>query len=297
MIFLSLILSSCNVYEYVEGKVNVVATTTMLGDLVNQLGGDKVNVTTLMGVGIDPHLYNPKAKDTTALLGSDLIVYNGFHLEGKMVDILDGLKTKKAVLDVSEAIEIEGYTLYQEESNIIDPHIWFDVRNWMVAANSLKNMLISLDEFNSEYYQMQYVNYFNQLNSLHQWILDSIEENLTDDQRVLVTAHDAFGYFGQAYRFEVAAIQGISTATEASIKDINDLIDLIIEKNVKAIFIESSVAAFTIEQVLNGAKARGHDVVIGKSLYSDSLGDGIYGTYIEAMRYNVTAIIEGLKGE
>lgn len=297
-IILSLFLiTSCSSYNYVEGKVNIVATTTMLGDLAHQIGGEKVAVTTLMGIGVDPHLYAPKAKDTAALLGSDFIVYNGLHLEGKMVDILDGLKSKKPVVEIGEHIIEKGFIYEDEEyDDVHDPHIWFDVRNWIVAAEALGEKLIEVDEENASYYEERMGNYIAELNELHQWIIEETQTKLTPQQRVLVTAHDAFQYFGKAYDFEVAAIQGISTAAEASIKDINDLIDLIIEKGVHAIFIESSVPSNTIDQVVNGAAARGHQVTVGDELFSDSLGDGLYSEYTQAIRYNVNAIINGLLG-
>src|SRR5690554_761152 len=292
-----MMLFGCDVYTYQEDKINIVATTTMIGDLAHQIGGEKVAVTTLMGIGVDPHLYAPKAKDTSAIIQSDFIVYSGLHLEGKMVDILDGLKSKKHVLEIGEMVAENGFLVLDPDTETIDPHFWFDVRNWMIAAHALSEKLQAIDPEHTLYYQQRFEVYNEALLALHNWIHTELDNQLPLEKRILVTAHDAFGYFGEAYQFEVAAIQGISTVTEASIKDINDLIDLIIEKGVRAIFVESSVPTHTIEQVLHGTQAKGHQVTIGKPLFSDSLGDGMYSEYIEAMRYNVLAIIEGLVGE
>ncbi len=291
-----IILSGCSNYDYDQEKLNVVTTTTMIADLVNQVGGDKVKVTPLMGIGVDPHLYTPKAKDTTALLRSDFIVYNGLHLEGKMVDVLGKLSKDKPVLELGNNVILKGHTI-KDDNNNYDPHLWFDVRNWIISTNSVLEKLIELDEDNKDYYINRSELYIDKLNDLHDWILNEIETNLLEDERILITAHDAFSYFGKAYGFKVSSIQGISTVTEASIKDINNLIDLIVETQTKSIFIESSVSNYTILQVINGVKAKGFLVSLGEPLFSDSLGDGIYSEYIEAFKYNVTTIIKGLKGE
>lgn len=281
-------------YNYVKGKVNIVATTTMLGDLAKQVGGDKVSVTTLMGVGVDPHLYSAKASDTNALEKSDFIIYGGLHLEGKMVDVLEILSEEKPYLNSGEALTEKGGTLLFDDKGNTDPHIWFNAENWMIIAEALTVKLIAYDAVNADYYRTLGNQYQVLLQNLQQTILNRVAE-LSEDKRVLVTAHDAFQYFGHAYGFEVEAIQGISTDSEASIADINRLVDLVISKQVKAIFVESSVPKKTIDSVIASAKSRGYTLVIGGELYSDSLGDGNDSTFINAFLSNVNSIVDALK--
>ncbi|HKL60782.1 MAG TPA: zinc ABC transporter substrate-binding protein [Acholeplasma sp.] len=290
-----LTLTACgNQYTYEKGKVNIVATTTMLGDLSKQLGGDKVAVKTLMGVGVDPHLYSAKASDTNALDKSDFIVFGGLHLEGKMVDILESLSTEKPYLNSGESLLEAGGSLLFDEKGNTDPHVWFNVENWIIIAKSLTAKLIDYDQDNKAYYETRGQAYVSKLEDLHDWINTRVAE-LTEAQRVLVTAHDAFRYFADAYGFEVEAIQGISTDSEASISDINRLVDLVVSKKVKAIFIESSVPQKTINSVIASAKNRGYTLSIGGELYSDSLGDGEDSDYINAVKTNVNQIVDALK--
>lgn len=281
-------------YQYIDGKVNIVATTTMLGDLAKQVGGEKVFVTTLMGVGVDPHLYSAKASDTNALEKSDFIVYGGLHLEGKMVDVLEIISKDKAYLNSGEALIEKGGTLLFDQKGNTDPHIWFNVENWMIIAEALTVKLMAYDKDNASYYRELGDAYQMLLQELQETILTKVSE-LPQNKRILVTAHDAFRYFGHAYGFEVEAIQGISTDSEASIADINRLVELVVSKNVKAIFIESSVPKKTIDSVIASARDRGYTLVIGGELYSDSLGDGNHSTYISAFLSNVNRMIDALK--
>lgn len=294
VLFTSLLTACKGFYIYEEGKVNIVATTTMLGDLSKQLGGDKVAVTTLMGVGIDPHTYSAKASDTNALIKSDFIVYGGLHLEGKIVDILDQLSNEKAALNSGKALISSGGDLLSDSEGNIDPHIWFNVENWIVVAESLIEKLSEYDPDNAEYYQTRGNAYIQELNDLHKWILTKVSE-LPEEKRILVTAHDAFQYFADAYGFQVEAIQGISTESEASISNINNLVDLVIKKKVKAIFVETSVPQKTIDSVIASARSRNYTLKIGGELYSDSLGNGIDSEYIQAVKSNVDKIVDGLK--
>lgn len=281
-------------YTYVEGKVNIVATTTMLGDLSKELGGEHVSVTTLMGVGVDPHLYSAKASDTKALEKSDMIVYGGLHLEGKMVDILESLSEEKPYIDAgAEVLSADGMLLFDESGNT-DPHIWFNVENWILVAKAMTKALIQIDPEHASDYQNLGDDYVSQLENLNTYIINKVSE-LDENKRILVTAHDAFQYFGVKYGFEVEAIQGISTDSEASISDINDLVDLVIDLDVKAIFVESSVPQKTIDSVIESANNEGYSLSIGGELYSDSLGDGTYSSYIEAVKYNVDIIVNALK--
>jgi manganese/zinc/iron transport system substrate-binding protein len=291
------ILQGCvNSYKYQEGKINVVATTTMLGDLAKEIGGKDVSVTTLMGVGVDPHLYTPKPSDTSALKKADFVLFNGEHLEGKMTSILESIIQDKAGLDAAKSIEERGVSLLTDEFDNVDPHIWFDVSNWMIVAQNLANKFIKLDQENELNYETNLEVYLKKLVDLEQYIKEKVSL-INEESRVLITAHDAFGYFGNAYGFEIHGVQGISTESEATIEDINTMVNLIISRNIKAIFVELSVSSKTVEALINQAKSRGYELSIGGTLYSDSLGDGIYQSYIEAFKRNVDLIVEGLKDE
>jgi len=291
----TLVMGGCteSSYNYVEGKINIIATTTMIGDLANEIGGDLVSVTTMMGVGVDPHMYQPTARDTSALLAADLVIMNGLHLEGQMGEVLEQLDANK-LLVIGDNIPTEYLLL--DEDNAIDPHIWFDVELWMIAAEVVANKLIALDSDNKTIFENRLETYLTELSALHNYILARAAE-LTDEQRVLITAHDAFNYFGNAYGFSVYAVQGISTEYEASVADIQTLAQLVVENNVSAIFIESTVPEFTVNSVIEAAAALGHAVVIGGELYSDSLGDISRGTnsYIKTMRHNINVIVSALK--
>ena len=281
-------------YEYQEGKINVVATTTMLGDLAKQIGGEDVSVTTLMGVGVDPHLYTPKPSDTRALKKADFVLFNGEHLEGKMTSILESIIQDKHGLDAAKSIEERWISLLTDAFDNVDPHIWFDVSNWMIVAENLANEFMRIDQENKPNYEKNLDTYLTKLASLDQYIKQQVSL-ISEESRVLITAHDAFGYFGKAYGFEIHGVQGISTESEATIEDINAMVNLIISNNIKAIFVELSVSSKTVEALINQARSRGYELSIGGTLYSDSLGDGVYQSYIEAFKRNVDLIVEGLK--
>ncbi|MDY0276602.1 MAG: zinc ABC transporter substrate-binding protein [Acholeplasma sp.] len=293
--FAAITLVSCNKndYEYIEGRVNIVATTTMLGDLSKELGGDYVNVKTLMNVGVDPHNYEPRPSDSTALKKADLVVVSGLHLEAKMGEVLENLPNDKVIV-VGNSIPTDK--LLKDENNATDPHFWFDISLWKLAANALSTKLIAVDNTNKEAYKTRLETYLYELDVLEQYVFDRVS-SLEESKRKLVTAHDAFQYFANAYGFEVHAIQGISTESEASAKDIQDLANLVKNLNVKAVFIESSIPEATIRSVIDAAKALGHTVTVGGELFSDSLGDSASAaeTYIKTIRKNIDTIVNALK--
>ncbi|RFC54721.1 metal ABC transporter solute-binding protein, Zn/Mn family [Brumimicrobium aurantiacum] len=277
--------------------LNVVTTTTMITDLVQQIGAEKVNVDGLMGAGVDPHLFKASEGDVAKLAGADLVFYNGLHLEGKLVDVFERMKSQNiktvAIADTLEHSKLIKSALF--ESNY-DPHIWFDIANWKKISVFVANRLSVEDSKNADYYKENATEYLTQLNDLQKEIATNIS-SLTKDERRLVTAHDAFNYFGQAYAFDVVGLQGLSTATEAGVQDVQKTAAYIIDHKVKAIFIESSVPQRTVEALKAAVNSKGHEVSIGGTLYSDALGDqnSAEGTYIGMFKYNVNTIVNALK--
>ena len=280
-----------------NGKLNIVTTTTMITDLVKNIGGDYINVQGLMGSGVDPHLYKASEGDVSKLVNADIIFYNGLHLEGKLVEVFEKMeKSNKTPIALAE--EIDKSTLIGSDyfASNYDPHVWFNIEYFKLFANKVTKVLSEKDPENAQIYEENWQNYYKLLLSLKADIILKIEE-LPKEKRILVTAHDAFNYFGKAYDFEVVGLQGLSTATEAGVQDVQKLAAFIIEKNVKAIFVESSVPKRTIEALQAAVKSKGHEVTIGGTLYSDALGNAgtIEGTYIGMFEYNVNTIVNALK--
>lgn len=295
--FMSMVLLGCKNDTESNGKPNIVTTTTMITDLVKAIGGDQINVQGLMGSGVDPHLYKASEGDVTKLANADLIFYNGLHLEGKLVEVFEKMESQNIkTVAVSEAIDkgtLIGSDYFQSN---YDPHIWFDMGYWSEVGKYVTETLKALDAENASYFETNWKTYKAQLDALKNEINATIE-GLPKEQRILVTAHDAFNYFGRAFDFEVVGLQGLSTATEAGVQDVQNLAAFIIEKKVKAIFVESSVPKRTIEALQAAVKSKGHEVTIGGTLYSDALGDAgtVEGTYIGMFKYNVNTIVNALK--
>ncbi len=291
-----LLLTSCAPQtEPQDEKYQVVATTTMLADLARVLGGEHVEVNGLMGPGIDPHLYKASAGDVTTMQNADLVVYNGMHLEGKMGDIFANLQeADKLIVEISKGLP-ESRLLIDEEG-APDPHIWFDVMLWKDAAQKLYDALITLDPDNQEVYQQNFTNYKTELDNLHDYVLEQAQK-IPEKSRVLVTAHDAFAYFGNAYGFDVMGLQGISTISEAGTADVKELADYIVENQIKAIFVETSVPKKNIIALQEAVKAQGFNVEIGGELHSDSLGSSGTDaeTYIGTVKANIDTIVNALK--
>lgn len=279
-------------------KLQVVATTTMLADLSRQIGGDAVEVKGLMGPGVDPHLYQASAGDVDTMSKADVVVYNGVHLEGKMGEVFENLtKQNKTVICVADGIDSKDLLDFEEDGIVVkDPHIWFDVKNWMAAAKVLADRLSEKDPDHKEVYQKNYEKYLAELKATDAYVEKRAKE-VPDQARILVTAHDAFQYFARAYGFEVHGLQGVSTASEAGTNDVSELAEFISSHKVKAIFVESSVPHKTIEAVQEACKARGWEVKIGGELYSDSLGSANEpgGTYIGMVRHNIDTVVDALK--
>ena len=288
---------SCKNDKPTDGKFHIVTTTSMITDLVQNIGGDKVSVQGLMGAGVDPHLYKASEGDVSKLSNADMILYSGLHLEGKLVDVFEKMQKQKintiAVSDALDKKDLIGSTLF--ESNY-DPHIWFDVENWEKITVFVADQLSAAMPENKEYFQANAAEYLKKLKVLKEEIVAEIA-TLPEDQRRLVTAHDAFNYFGKAYKFDVVGLQGLSTATEAGVQDVQKTASYIIDHKVKAVFIESSVPRRTVEALQAAVNSKNHNVVIGGTLFSDALGNPgtPEGTYIGMFKFNVHTIVSALK--
>lgn len=278
--------------------LNVVATTGMIGDAVENIGGERVSASTLMGPGVDPHLYRASEGDVRRIAQADLVFFNGLHLEARMADVLARMEGRVTTVAVGEAVSPELLLDDEDYPGQPDPHIWFDVELWMKAVEKVRDTLIEHDSDHAGYYRENTGTYLAQLSELHQYVIDQAER-VPENQRVLITAHDAFGYFGQAYGFEVRGLQGISTEAEAGIRDVRELADFIVEKHIPAVFIESSVPVRNIEAVREAVRAQGFEASIGGELFSDALGDAgtFEGTYIGMVTHNIDTIVGALLQE
>ncbi|HUE75486.1 MAG TPA: zinc ABC transporter substrate-binding protein [Chloroflexota bacterium] len=277
-------------------KIRAVTTIGQIGDLVHNVGGDRVEVIALMGPGVDPHLYKASEGDVTRLNSADIIFYNGLNLEGKMSDLFVRLARTRPAVAVTEDIPVEQLLEPPEFAGHYDPHIWFDVTMWKQATGTVERALSELDPANAATYQANADRYRQELDALHEWAASEIT-TIPRERRVLVTAHDAFGYFGQQYDVEVVGLQGISTESEAGVGDVQALADLIASRGVKAMFVESSVPHRNIEAVQAAVRAKGNDVIIGGEIFSDAMGEPgtPTGTYIGMFQHNVETIVTALR--
>jgi manganese/zinc/iron transport system substrate-binding protein len=282
-----------------NGRLNIVTTTGMIADIAKNVGGDNVQVIALMGAGVDPHLYKASEGDVRRLQEADLVFYSGLHLEAQMGEVLEkmndfGIRTV-AVTDKIDRSILLANPQYPDQ---YDPHVWFDVTMWMKAAEQVRETLVETDPANGSEYEANAAAYLSQLEELHQYVLGQAE-TLPAEKRIIITAHDAFNYFGRAYGFEVRGLQGISTEAQAGTADVQALANFIVEKQVPAIFVESSVPQRNVEAVQAAVQAQGFDVQIGGSLFSDAMGsEGTpEGTYSGMVRHNIDTIVSALKGE
>ncbi len=279
-------------------RPQVVATIGMISDLAAQIAGDAVTVHTIIGAGSDPHVYKHTAQDVKLLQQADLILYNGFHLEGKFGTVLEKMKQKGlAVEAVAEAV-IAQETVLKDEEGEDDPHLWMDVSEWRKVAKHVYTLLAQLAPEHADTMEANYNALDLQLDELH-YYASTVLETIPASQRYLVTAHDAFGYMESAYGLNVRGIQGLSTESEAGLKDLEELILFLKEKNIPSVFIETSVNDKNVRALVEGSKAQGHVVRIGGELFSDAMGaPGTYeGTYIGMIDHNVTTIANALGGQ
>lgn len=278
-------------------QVRVVSTTGMITDLVRQIGGERVAVEGLMGPGVDPHLYKASAGDVTRMQKADLVLYHGLHLEGAMAELFGHMREQIRTVAVAEAVPPERLLPLPDRPGLYDPHIWFDVSLWMLVAPAVAEALAALDPSHAAGYQARLQETLGRLAALHAEVQQRVAE-LPPERRVLITAHDAFAYFGRAYNLEVRGLQGTSTVTEAGTADLQQLAEMIVSRRIPAIFVESSVPRRTIEALKAAVSARGLEVAIGGELYSDALGNPgtPEGSYEGMVRHNVDTIVGALAG-
>lgn len=291
-------LVACKPSKKIENtKFTVVTTTTMITDLVKVLGGNDIEVKGIMGAGVDPHLYKASEGDVSKLSSADLIVYNGLHLEGKLVDVFEKMnQIGKQTIALGDFLSHDEIINSEMFANSHDPHIWFSIDNWKTITEKLIVALSKANPENKAVYQKNGLDYLAALSLLKTELKTKVAE-LPKEKRILVTAHDAFSYFGKEFGFQVVGLQGLSTATEAGVRDVQRISDFIIVNKVKAIFVESSVPKRTVEALQASVESKGHEVKIGGQLFSDALGNPTEetGKYIGMYRYNVNTIVEALK--
>ncbi len=280
-----------------NAPINAVVTIGMIGDVVANVGGDCVAVTQIMGAGVDPHLYQASARDVRTFQEADVIFFSGYSLEGQLGDVLDRFSEITPTVAVSPASIDPANLITVADVYGIDPHLWMDVSLWAEIAPTIASTLTEIRPGCAETIEANGAAYGEALAALHPWVEGSIA-TIPEGQRMLVTAHDAFGYYGRAYGIEVVGIQGISTESEAGVADIREMADVVTDRGVPAVFIESTINPRTVQAVIDAARERGHEVEIGGELYSDAMGDDgtAGGTYIGMIYENTVSIVEALGG-
>jgi manganese/zinc/iron transport system substrate-binding protein len=295
LIVLALVGCAPDPADEADGRLRVVATTGMIADAAREIGGEHVVVTGLMGPGVDPHLYKASEGDVRRLFRAEVIFFHGLHLEARMADVLEHMGDRVRTVAVTSGVDPSLLMDSPEYPGMYDPHIWFDVRLWMEAVRAVRDGLVEAAPEHAEDFGTRTELYLAELEALDAYVRAQAER-IPADERVMITAHDAFGYFGRAYGFEVRGLQGLSTTTEAGTADVQALASFIVERRIPAIFVESSIPTRTIEAVQAAARARRHDVRIGGELYSDALGDPDTpaGRYPGMVRHNIDTIVGAL---
>lgn len=294
--FISVIFfSSCSTADQEKKSITIVTTTGILGDCVSQIVDGQAEVVSIMGAGVDPHLYKASQGDISKLSEADIIVYNGLHLEGKMAQMLKNFSKTKPVFAIGDYIEKSDLKQVDNTSDLVDPHVWFSPYLWLDGLSGIAKELDKNDGLDSilENYQ----DYAKNIQSTQIKLQQLLNDSLDSTKRILITSHDAFEYFGDAFEFEVRGLQGISTTAEYGTRDIKELTDFIIKNEIKSVFVETSVPNKNLEAVVASARARGYNIRIGGTLYSDALGEekSLGGTYEGMLISNVQTIIKGLK--
>lgn len=277
-----------------KDTIRVVTTIAQIAEPISVIGGDKVQVESLMGPGVDPHLYKATQGDIHKLESGDIILYSGLHLEGNMAEIFEQIGKKKPVKGIAESIPEDK--LLKDENGQIDPHVWFDIDLWKIALGTATEEMKKAAPQHADVFEANKTKYFTELDTLKQESLEKLKQ-IPDEKRVLVTAHDAFGYFGRIQQMKVVGLQGLSTEDEIGISDIQSTIDMLLEYKIPAVFVESSINQNSIKAVIEGAASAGLDVKLGGELFSDAMGDAgtPEGTYLGMYRHNVETIYQALK--
>lgn len=283
---------------YAAEKLTVVATTGMIADAVRQVGGDHVEVRGLMGPGVDPHAYRQTRTDIVAMTRADLVLWHGLYLEAQMESFFEDLGEKRTVIAVAEGLPKDSLLGHDDYDDKFDPHVWMDPSLWSDVVTEVRDALTAVAPDHAADFTANAAAHLEDLTALKTYAVQRLA-TVPDSARVLVTAHDAFGYFGAAYGFEVLGVQGISTESEAGLNRIGELVDLLVARKIGAVFVESSVSDRGMRALIEGAAAKGHTVTVGGELFSDAMGqDGTYeGTYIGMLDHNVTVIAEALGGD
>jgi manganese/zinc/iron transport system substrate-binding protein len=276
--------------------LHVVTTIAQIAEPVSIIGGDRVQVESLMGPGVDPHLYKPTPGDIKKLDGAEIILYSGLHLEANMLKVFEQLGKNKPAVGIGDTLSEEQ--LLKDPGGAIDPHVWFDIDLWKQALEAAVEELKKASPEDADYFEANKKAYFTELDRLKQEASDKIAE-IPEEKRVLITAHDAFGYFGRMLDIEVVGLQGLSTEDEVGLSDIEHTVDLLLEHNVPAVFVESSINPASVNAVIEGAKQKGLQVSLGGELFSDAMGaaNTEEGTYIGMYRHNVDTIHKALSGK
>ncbi|NOE18933.1 zinc ABC transporter solute-binding protein [Ruegeria atlantica] len=289
---------SLPVAAWADSPLKVVATTGMIADAARQVGGDQVDVKGLMGPGVDPHAYRQTRSDIVAMTRADLILWHGLYLEAQMEDFFHDLERKRTVVAVAEGIDKSKLRAHDDYADKYDPHVWMTPELWRDVVLEVQAALTEVRPEAAEVFAANAQAHLADIDRLTAYA-DQVLASVPDNNKVLVTAHDAFGYFGESFGFEVLGIQGISTQSEAGLNRIGELVDLLVDRKITAVFVESSVSDRSIRALIEGAAAKGHEVHVGGELFSDAMGEeGTYeGTYLGMLDHNITVIASALGGD
>jgi manganese/zinc/iron transport system substrate-binding protein len=276
-------------------KPCIVCTTTIIANSINQIAGDSIQLETLMGPGVDPHVYKPIEADFLKIAKADLIMYHGLHLEARMVDLFEHMATIKPTVAVTKDIPAQLLISSNDDHTIFDPHVWFDPELWIQVATTIETALSNLLPEHAHTYRHNRDVFINQIQQMHQATKQQLSK-IPAEQKIVVTSHDAFSYFARTYGFKVVSLQGINTVAQEGLRDLQDVVDIILRYKIPTIFIESSVPPRSMQAIQQQVAAQGGHVAIGQELLSDSLAPANCpgSTYLEMLSYNSNAILDGL---
>lgn len=281
-----------------DDPLRAVATVGMVGDMVAEVGGECVDASWIMGSGVDPHLYQASARDVSTLQQAQIIFYAGLSLEGQLGEVLAGFARRTPTVAVAEELSEPEDLIETDDAYGVDPHLWMDVGLWAKGIPVIEDALLEQRPDCADTVRANASRYSDRLLALDSWVREAVA-TIPAERRVLVTAHDAFAYFGRAYDIEVWGIQGVSTESEAGVTDIRETARLVAERRIPAIFVESTINPRTVQAVVEAARRLGHEVTLGEQLFSDAMGEEgtAQGSYIGMLHANTRAVVDGLGGE